>query len=206
MDKLGNSTRKALINDSQALVGAKTKYGYTIPTYDDSWGQLYVLRDSLGILGIVRAQTWEDAYGIAEDEFMPEADETVEELVKEYGFRREHKKVVKDTSVTTSSEHLSAGERFEIFPDDYPNGRLAPTFIRWQTIETPDADAWSENELFQEAYGFRPNGPNATDKRGHGIYAKDINGEYLDALTPKLLDELEIVIEIADEEGADNDK
>lgn len=36
---------------------------------------LFILRDSMGIQGIIRARTWEDAYKIAEDGFFPDADE-----------------------------------------------------------------------------------------------------------------------------------
>jgi len=152
-----------LISDTQQLRGAKTQYGSDIQTYDDGFGPLWIMRDSMDIMGIVRAQTWEDAYSICEDEFFPEADDTIEELIAEYGHKREHVR--------------------------RPDGT-------WDTIETPDADAWYENELFQEAYGFRPNGPNVRDKRGHGIYAKDLNGEYLDALGPALLAQLGIVLDI----------
>ena len=85
-----------LIKDGQSLVSAKYKSsGTPIPVYDDGFGRLYIHRHSTGISGIVRAQTWEDAYGICEDEFFPEADETVDELIKEYGFRREHRKVIR---------------------------------------------------------------------------------------------------------------
>ena len=81
--------------------------------------------------------------------------------------------------------------------EDYVDGRLPEhLFLRWHTIETPDPDAWSENELFCEAFGFRPNGPNAKDKHDHGIYAKDLNGDRLDLLTPELLKELEITLAI----------
>jgi hypothetical protein len=74
-------------------------------------------------------------------------------------------------------------------------------FIRWETVETPtdDEDAWTENELFQEAYGWRPNGPNATDTQRHGLYAKDLNGDALELLTRDLLERLEITLEITNE-------
>ena len=190
-----------LINDNQQLIGARYKSsGTAIATYDDGFGKLYIHRDSLGISGIVRAQTWEDAYGICEDEFLPEADETVDELVKEYGFKREHKKVVKDGSITVARGDLAAGERFERYPDDYPDGKLAPTFVRWALIETPDSDAWTENELFQENYGFRPNGPNKRDTLKHGIYARDLNGDSLDMLTVELADDLGIELELKGED------
>lgn len=189
-----------LINDGQTFDGAKYHRALAIKTYDDGFGPLWISRNSIGINGIVRAKSWEDAYSICEDEFFPEADETIEELVKEYGFRREHKKVVKDASVLTASEHCGVGERLERYPEDYPDGKLAPEFVRWAVIETPDADAWSDNELFQESYGFRPNGPNKDDKHKHGIYSKDLNGDSLDRLTPEMVDELGITLDITDEE------
>ena len=33
-----------------------------------------------------------------------------------------------------------------------------------------------DDACFQESYGFRPNGRNASDVHGHGIYQKDLNG------------------------------
>lgn len=189
-----------LITDEQSLKSAKGRFGHSIPVYDEGFGPLWIHRDSMGISGIVRARTWEDAYSICEDEFFPEATETVEELRKEYGFKREHKKVVRDC-LALAGEHTSAGERLET-PEDYSdNGRLPEgKFLRWATIETPDPEAWTENELFQEAFGFRPSGPNVRDTIGHGIYTKDLNGDSLDLLTPKLLKELEITLEITTEE------
>lgn len=192
--------QKPLITDEQLLVGAHyIGSGVKIPTYDDGFGPLYIHRHSLGVSGIVRARTWEDAYGICEDEFFPEADETVEELQKEYGYRREHRKVIRSVvSIPEADRHPQLGA-FEKFAEssDYTDGGKLPEglFLRWETIETPEPEAWCENELFCEAYGFRPNGPNGTDKLKHGIYAKDLNGDRLDELTPALAEELGIVIE-----------
>ena len=78
-----------LITDGQSLTGAKLG-NYDIPVYDDGFGPLWIHRNSIGISGIVRAQTWEDAYGICEDEFFPDADISMEEIEKEYNFRIEH--------------------------------------------------------------------------------------------------------------------
>lgn len=178
------------LHDDKQLTGATSRFGHAIPVYDDGFGPLWIHRDSMGISGIVRAQTWEDAYSICEDEFFPEADETIDELAKEYGFRREHVKIVRCPL---------CGER-EVQPGaaDYPFSANGIEFVRWETRETPDAEAWMGNELFQEAYGFRPNGPNTRDKIGHGIYAKDLNGDSLDPLTEQLRSDLEIVLTIAD--------
>jgi len=137
---------KSVIQDDQELRGAKNRWGSSIRTYDDGFGPLWIMRDSMGIVGIIRAQTWHDAYGIAEDELSPEAIETMEEIIAEYG----------------------------------PN--------------------WMEDACFQEGYGFRPNGPNHTDKIGHGIYSRDLNGESLDCLTREMLDQWGITLEIADSE------
>lgn len=187
-----------LIRDDQRLTGAKGRFGYVIAIYDDGYGPLWIHRDSMGISGIVRAQTWTDAYGICEDEFFPEADETLEELVREYGYRREHVKMVLDLRARQQERPATAADYTD-------NGRLpVGMFIRWETVETPDPDAWADNELFREAFGFRPNGPRAgkrpdgspRDPIGHGIYAKDLNGDSLDLLTPELVAELGITLEI----------
>ena len=183
---------KELISDNQRLVGAKySPSGYEIQTYDDGFGCLWISRNSMGINGIVRAKTWEDAYSICEDEFFPEADETIEQIIKEYRFKREHVKIVND------------GTRLrEATNEDYgPKGlKDGISFVEWQTRETPEPDSWQDNELFQEAFGFRPNGPNVRDKLNHGIYSKDLNGDYLDLLTPQMLYDVGITLEIETEE------
>lgn len=174
--------------DDKTLAGATSRFGSPIPVYDDGFGPLWIHRDSMGISGIIRAQTWEDAYGICEDEFFPEADESVDELRKEYGFRRDHVKIIKTRDGIERPDCLA----------DYPFAESGVQFVRWETRETPDAEAWTDNELFQEAYGFRPNGANTRDKRGHGIYSKDLNGDSLEPLTESLRAELEITLSIAD--------
>jgi hypothetical protein len=135
-------TNYDLIKDGDSLVSACYKSsGTPIQTYDDGFGNIYISRNSIGIYGIVRAQTWEDAYSICEDEFFPEADETIEEIVKE--------------------THSLA------------------------------------TRLFQERFGFRPNGANNRDTLNHGIYAKDLNRDSLDELTAEMLVDLGIELVIA---------
>lgn len=176
---------KVKIANTQSFNGAKSRFGNDIKVYDDGYGDLYIHRDSMGITGIVRARTWEDAYSICEDEFFSECDETIEQLQHEYGYREKHVKIVLDPV---------SGERQARMSDYKPT--LTLPFVRWHTIKTMDVDAWSENACFQETYGFRPNGPNSSDKLNHGIYSKDINGDSLDLLTTDLLAELEIMLDI----------
>lgn len=181
------------LTDDQRLAGA-TYRGRAVPWYDDGDGLCYVFRDSLGVRGIVRARSWTEAWEICEDEFADEASETLAELQAEYGFRREHKQIIRDKST---------GQTRPAVPADYPLAK--GQFSHWETTETPDPEAWAENELFQEAYGFRPSGPRAgtwpdgrpKDPLGHGIYAKDLNGEKLDELTQGLAEALEIELTIA---------
>ena len=180
------------ILDNQALLGA-THGAFKVPTYDDGYGPLWALHEQCGsfsaVTAVIRAKSFEDAYEIAEDEFLPEATETVEELKAEYGFKREHVKIIKP---------LGEPER-PATPEDYPctqrpgtDARWNWEFVRWKTVETPDAEAWHENEIFCENFGFRPSGPNTKDKIGHGIYAgKDWS---IERLTTKD----EITLEIAE--------
>ena len=151
-----------LITDEQSLVSAQFSHGTSIQTYDDGFGPLFILRDSMGVQGIIRAQSWEDAYSIAEDEMFPDCDLTMEEIVKEYGFRVS-------------------------YVQPYGTGQTSRE-------ETPDPEAWPENELFCEAYGFRPNGARDHKVPMSHIYAKDLNGESLDLLTPALVADLGITL------------
>lgn len=141
-----------LINDEQTLVSAKSRNGHLIPVYDDGYGALYISRDSMGINGIVRAQTWEDAYSICEDEFFPAGDEEANEEM----------------------------ERIESMEDGE---------------EKNHAQA-----CWDESYGYRGNTRQMPDGSLSSIYAKDLNGDYLDTLTPALLAELGITLEIVTNE------
>jgi hypothetical protein len=81
-----------MIKDSEQLLGAFTQSPYKgaprfpVKTYDNGFGPLWLLRDSIGIVGIVRAMTWEEAYEIAEDELFPKvSDEGQSSWLEEYG-------------------------------------------------------------------------------------------------------------------------
>lgn len=141
-----------MITDDQTLESAKFTHGPPIPVYDDGYGPLWIHRDSMGISGIVRARTWEDAYGICEDEFFtPADDEALEEM-----------------------------ERIESMEDGE---------------EKDHAQA-----CFDESYGFRDNTRRMPDGSLSSIYAKDLNGESLEQLTPAFLEAAGIALDIRDPE------
>ncbi len=69
-----------------ATIKVVNEFDRELPAYDDGSGHLWVYSNSLGVVSVIRADTWEDAYNIAEDEFIPEADEpTWEAIAKECG-------------------------------------------------------------------------------------------------------------------------
>ena len=67
------------ITDNQTLDGAR--FGtvnpgtHSLRTWDDGFGPLWIYRESLGPVGIVRATSWEDAWECVVDEIMPDGDE-----------------------------------------------------------------------------------------------------------------------------------
>lgn len=73
-----------LITDDQELVSATTRHGSPVKTHDDRFGSLYAYRDAGGLVGLVRASSWEDAWGIVEDEILTPI--TDDDLPEAYGF------------------------------------------------------------------------------------------------------------------------
>jgi len=145
-------TTYALITENQTLAGAKSRFGHDIPIYDDGFGPLFIHRDSMGISGIVRAKTWEDAYSICEDEFFPAADDEAGEEMQRIGAMEEGEE----------KEHAQA--------------------------------------CWDESYGYRGNTRRMPDGTLSSVYARDLNGDWLDMLTPALLAELEITLTIEESE------
>ena len=71
------------IPDDISLLSA-TANGKPLPVWDEGYGRLYAVLDNVGhfvsVIGLVRAEDWNEAYQCAEDEIFPGADE--EELVE----------------------------------------------------------------------------------------------------------------------------
>jgi hypothetical protein len=65
-----------VITDDQSLKSVTNSYGRSLPVWDDGFGPLWIYRDSTGVVGIVRAESWEKAYECVVDEIMPDADPT----------------------------------------------------------------------------------------------------------------------------------
>lgn len=77
-------------------------------------------------------------------------------------------------------------EAYEICEDEiFPEApSLEEILSDFPGMSLSDVDA---DPCFQEAYGYRPNGPNATDVHKHGIYEKDLNGNRLDRVNVQIV-------------------
>lgn len=103
---------KALDPDEFSLE-FKSRFGTPIKYYDDGFGPLWIFRNTMGIVGIVRCQTWEDAYGIVEDEFLPVV--PAEEIHEAYDMTKEefHAKTHEERNESGDWPELSEGYSYQ---------------------------------------------------------------------------------------------
>lgn len=125
----------------------ETASGYAIKYYDDGDGGLWVYRDTSGVVGIVRAKTWEDAYECVLDEILNPIPQ--DEVYQAYGY----------DSAAEFEAVAAAGD-----PWDRP---------------------------LAEGYHHQPNAGDGT-----GIVSTDLNGESLEPLTHRVLDQLQITVRL----------
>ena len=116
-----------LIRDHAELRGARSEYGNAIPVWDDGFGPLWVYRDEMGIVGIVRAQTWHDALDCAYDELLkPIADDEIPEA---YGFDSQ---AALDAAVALARdgrcEYPDLDEGYSYQSNSTGNGIVAPSY------------------------------------------------------------------------------
>lgn len=128
-----------LITDEQSIKRVRTRFDNPVRFWDEGFGPLWVYRESLGVVGVVRASTWEEAYECVVDEIMGDAD-------------------MAD-------------------PDNQPDkdGNL-PEGLHW-----------------------RGNGVPANEGLESPLAAEDLNGSLLDRLTPALVEELGLQIELEED-------
>lgn len=94
------------------LVGATTRYGSEIRTYDDGRGPLWIVRGAYGVRRIIRASSWYTAYAIHIDEepTIPES-----ELPEAYGFDspEEFRAAVEEANRQGYYPDLAEGYRYQ---------------------------------------------------------------------------------------------
>lgn len=153
------------LNPDNFELSFATRFGHPVKYYDDGFGPLWIYRDAGGLIGIVRAQTWEDAWGIVEDEFLPVV--PADEVYEAYGMFDK----LCDHLKSKGHENTIELRRFA--------SEWAPVYFQLTDL--------GEVEL-EEGYSYQSN---AT---GTGIVYHDLNGELLDPLTVELCEQLELTI------------
>ena len=150
------------------LIGARDEFDNHLKIYDDSIGPLFLYRDSLGIVGIVRASDWHTAFEIVYDNFLPPIKE--DEIPEAYGFwlcEKEGQFIIEDES-------------------EYETYRFASDSARQDYL----LKVLMKDRDLAEGYAYQSN---AT---GTGIVSYDLNGESLDRLTQEMVNQFELTLEI----------
>jgi hypothetical protein len=100
------------INPDDFVLKFRNRFGKFERYYDDGFGPLWIFRNSMGIVGIVRCQTEHDAFEIVEDEFLNVLPE--EELYEAYGFNTdaEYQSAINDPEKRDSLE-LAEGYSYQ---------------------------------------------------------------------------------------------
>lgn len=117
-----------LINDSQTLVGCADRSGYPLRVYDDGFGPIWVGGYQFGPQFVIRAQRFDEAWEIFEDEFADAAceDDVESDYLKDFS---EQKGIPWEPGM-----HISDCLREEF----------------WGWVQ--------DDACFNENYGYRPNG------------------------------------------------
>jgi len=181
-----------MINDNQSLIGAYTTdvlgERHPLEVYDDSWGSLWVYSEVYGPMGVVRAQSFESAYEICQDEIMTRVPE--EDLLDAYGlYVLEHKGFY-----YLCPDFETEDGWYETFGGLIPGRLVLGRFSTREGAEKAERAYVYERELeLVEGYEYQPN---AT---GTGIVTYSLNGQRLEELTPEVADRLGITIQVTEE-------
>jgi len=169
------------LEDNQMLHGAvwTGSYGYRIRTYDDAFGPLWLYRTADHLTAMVRAQTFEGAYEIVEDEILEPID--ADDVIEAYGFyvtsnRHDHPKPDKEVWYAKRDTNFHQEPMEAAFPTE----RQAVAYCL-ERIQEEELD-------LVEGYAYQPN---AT---GTGIVSHCLSGEYLETPTREYLHELGICL------------
>lgn len=171
------------MKDEQTLRGARTEHGTQIPTYDDGSGPVWLYREAGGLVGVVRARTWEDAYEICQDEIMTRVDEG--EVIEAFGFY-----VMHHNDRFWACPDVEVGDaRWQTF-DQIPSREVLGSWRARGNAVQACFNVIREEEL--DLVGGYEWQPNAT---GTGIVSIDLNGQDLQLLTDELREQLGITLE-----------
>ena len=160
-----------MIRYNEELVSATDQWGDTLATYDDGMGPLWLYRDASGCrTAVVRALGWEDAYELVTDYILPTTGE--DSLPEAYGYYI----------------HRRGARRWDV---EKPDETLLGSYPSEDEAQQAALDhAGKTYADLVEGYRYQPN---AT---GTGIVEYDINGEFLEPLSERLLEEIGVQLVI----------
>lgn len=160
---------KTQLDPDELTLSFQERTGHPIRYYDDGYGPLWILRDTCGIIGIIRTRNESEAYEIAGDEFRtPIAPEDIPEAYGAYDHLRDYL--------------VSQGHE-----DNYDLSEFCTRYAPAYFAVVAAGDNCPE---LTEGYEYQSNA------KGTGIVPVDLNGEALDPLTPELCEHLEIEMQI----------
>jgi len=111
------------IQDEQTISRIESEYGHSIKVYDDGFGPLWAYSEVYGVMGVVRASTWEDAYGCCQDEIMDRVPASEEH--EAYGFDTPEEMKTAIASAEESGEYPELSEGYEYQPNATGTGIVA---------------------------------------------------------------------------------
>lgn len=169
-----------LINEDDSLVSVKSQWDNPIPFYDDSFGPLWVFCNSLGVAGIVRAQSWESAYERVRDDILSPI--PPEDVIEAYGYYTHPENPLDMENNKIWFACKGAGEKLGRFGSEEEANKFCLAQI---SLDPEGVD-------LREGYAYQGN---AT---GSGIVMHDLNGESLDPLTMERIEKFGLKIETED--------
>lgn len=149
--------------------------------YDDGSGPVWAYEESFGILGIVRADTFQSAWEIVTDEILEPISE--EDVLEAYGFDIRELPKVGQFSLSTYTLH-DESEYPAVLVGHYTSHGAANEVAHY-LLKTSDRN-------LQEGYEYQSNAS------GTGIVQMDLNHHNLVQVTQEYLDERGITLEIVD--------
>lgn len=185
-----------MITDEQELVSVTNQWGREQKIYDDGFGPLWVYRESLGVMGIVRAQSYESAWDCVLDEILAPvpSDEITESPDDFYVCERDYhcgapKNYSEGKCLCSLAEHSEFRECWRCRQQPH-RARIEGDWDH-EYLGCTERKALA-NEVYlglAEGYEYQPNSGGTS-----GIVGTDLNGNALDVLTKDLAEHLELTV------------
>ncbi len=185
-----------MIKDSQTLKSAKSEFGHDIKVYDDGFGPLWVYQESLGVVGLVRALSYEEAWDSVLDEILtPVPSDELRDFPGDfYVCGRDYhcpapKIYSRGVCLCSLAVHSEARRCWKCKQFHTPDQQKACNCTELKSLDPVYL-------TLAEGLHYMPNASGTS-----GIVSEDLNGSHLSELTDELQESLKISLTIEDEEA-----